>query len=139
MDRPAVRGGGSDAHSSGFPHDLTGIDGVVESPSMFSERPALWVNGTEIAHFDGPRLLDVRLTRGEIRATRSRLRAEGRVHLRASSSSDWIEVEVPGEVEGDDLVHELVEQAVAAHRAQPGKAPMPPATGEALARRHRFH
>ena len=106
---------------------------------MFSDRPALWVNGTEIAHFDGPARLDVRLTREEIRAARSRLRAEERIHLRPSSSSDWLTVALAGAADCDGLVQELVERAAAVHRAEPGDVPNPVPTREALERRRRFH
>lgn len=127
------------SESSVFPPSLAAIDGVVVSPSMFSDRPALWVNGHEIAHFDGHDRMDVRLTRAVIRATRPRLRAEPRIHLRSSSSADWLEVHVEGAIVHDPLVHELVERAAAAHRAPPGIHAEPPPTGPALERRRRFH
>jgi hypothetical protein len=59
------------------------------------------------------------------------------VNLRRSGS-DWLEVVfyAPGD---EDLVIELVEAAVAAHRALPGTLPAPPATGADLTRRRRFH
>ena len=68
---------------------LAGIDGVVESDSAFQDGLAYWVNGTEIAHFEGEHAIDLRLTRSQIRARRDQLRADPRVVLRPSSS-DWL-------------------------------------------------
>lgn len=128
---------GSD-RTVGLPALLLRVDGVEASESMFSGSPALWVNGKEIAHADGPGCFDVRLTRGVIRELRERLRADPRVRLRRSSSSDWVEVEIHS-VEDETFLVEVVERAAAAHRAPTGILPTPPPTGEALARRRRFH
>ncbi len=117
--------------------ELCQIDGVVESESVFSSGPGFWVNGTEIAHFEGARAVDLRLTRAEIRARRARLRDDPRVTLRASSS-DWLTVEF-GAPADEALVLELAEIAAAAHRPPDGSAGLPPPTGAALARRRRFH
>jgi hypothetical protein len=117
---------------------LLTIDGVMESPSMFLLRPAFWVNGKEIAHEDADGIYDVRLTRQVIRQMRARLRAEPRVRLRPSSSSDWIEVEV-ADADGEELLVDLVLAAVTAHRPPPGTRLRPPPQDEELARRRRFH
>lgn len=117
---------------------LLTIDGAVESPSMFSDRTALWVNGKEIAHRDADGTYDVRLSRQLIRQRREALRAEPLVHLRASSSSDWLAVEVDG-ARGEELLLELVAAAAAAHRPTRGAMPKPPPQGQVLARRRRFH
>ncbi len=105
---------------------------------MFSERPALWVNGKEIAHWDAGGTFDVRLTRGVIRELRSRLRTDPRVRLRPSSSADWLEVAV-GDATSEELLVELVDRAADAHRPVLGKIAALPPQGEALARRRRFH
>lgn len=117
---------------------LLAIDGVVESPSMFSDRPALWMNGKEIAHRDADGSYDIRLTRQVIRQMRDQLRAEPHVRLRASSSSDWVEVEVT-DANGEELVVELVRAAADAHRPAPGADLRAAPQGEELARRRRFH
>lgn len=117
---------------------LLAIDGVVESPSMFSDRPALWVNGKEIVHRDAGGSYDVRLTRQVIRQMRDQLRAEPCVHMRSSSSSDWIEVEV-ADGKGEELVVTLARAAADAHRPAPGAALRAPPQGKELARRRRFH
>jgi len=117
---------------------LLAIDGIFESPSTFSGRPAVWVNGKEIAHRDADGSYDIRLTRQVIRQMRDQLRAEPRVHLRASSSSDWVEVEGT-DAEGEELVVELVRAAADAHRPAPGAALRPLPQGKELARRRRFH
>jgi hypothetical protein len=116
---------------------LCRIDGVVEGESAFKDGPGFWVNGTEIAHFEGATAIDLRLTRAEIRARRARLREDPRVTLR-SSSSDWLTVEF-GTAAGGPLVLELAGIAAAAHRPAAGAAALPVPTGAALARRRRFH
>lgn len=105
---------------------------------MFSDRAALWVNGTEIAHRDADGTYDVRLSRQVIRQRREELRAEPLVHLRASSSADWLAVEAV-DPHGEDLLVELVIAAAAAHRPPEGTMPEPPPEGKELARRRRFH
>ena len=117
---------------------LLAIDGVVESESMFSERPALWVNGKEIVHRNDNGAYDVRLGRQAIRRMGNRLRADPRVHLRASSSSDWVEIEVT-DVAGEEALVELVTAAAQTHSPPPGEALRPPPRGEELARRRHFH
>jgi hypothetical protein len=136
-----LRRGGDAARLTGMTDALAAalcrIDGVVEGDSMFSSRPGFWVNGKEIAHFEGATVIDLRLTRAEIRARRAALRADPRVALR-SSSSDWLTIEF-GTAADEAFVLELAEIAAAAHRPAGGSAPLPPPTGAALARRRRFH
>ena len=115
---------------------LAAIEGVVESDSAFQKGLAYWVNGKEIAHFEGP-AIDIRLTREVIRQRRQDLKADPRVHLRRSGS-DWLEVAFTSP-EDDEFVIELVQAAAAAHRAPPGTLVAPPPTGSDLARRRRFH
>jgi luciferase-like monooxygenase len=115
---------------------LAAIEGVVESDSAFQKGLAYWVNGKEIAHFEGP-AIDIRLTREVIRQRRQDLKADPRVHLRRSGS-DWLEVAFTSP-EDDEFVIELVQAAAAAHRAPPGTLAAPPPTGSDLARRRRFH
>jgi hypothetical protein len=117
--------------------DLCQIDGVIEGESAFKDGPALWVNGKEIAHFEGERAIDLRLTRAEIRARRTDLRADPRVSLR-SASSDWITVELAGP-QDESFVRELAEIAAAAHRPSDGGPGRPPPAGADLARRKHFH
>ncbi len=109
---------------------------MLESPGIFSEEDAYWVNAKEIAHFhDGD--LELRLTRPVISAYRKRLLADDRIERRAPSS-DWILVRCrsPRDIL---LVRELAELAAAAHGPPPGIPPELPPTGAALARRRRFH
>jgi hypothetical protein len=115
---------------------LIGIEGVVESPSAFGEKPALWVNGKEIAHEEGS-ILDIRLTRALIKANGSELRADERVTLR-SSSSDWIDV-ATSEPGAKKLALRLVRMSADAHRAPAGTTPALPPEGHDLERRRRFH
>jgi Family of unknown function (DUF5519) len=116
---------------------LCRISGVLEGESAFKPGSAFWVNGKEIAHFEGDRAIDLRLTRAEIRARRAELRADPRVTLRASSS-DWLTIEFAGAPD-EEFVCGLAEIAAAAHRPADGSAPKPPPAGSDLARRRRFH
>ncbi len=116
---------------------LAAIEGVVESDSAFQEGLAYWVNGTEIAHFEGRHAIDLRLTRGQIRARREQLRADPRVILR-SGSSDWLTVEFRSAAD-EAFVIELAGAAAAAHRPADGAPARPPPTGRSLARRKHFH
>jgi hypothetical protein len=116
---------------------LCRIDGVAESDSAFKDGPGFWVNGREIAHFEGASAIDLRLTRAEIRARRVQLRADPRVTLR-SSSADWLTVDF-GTAADEAFVLELAEIAAAAHLPPDGTAPLLPPSGAALARRRRFH
>jgi len=46
------------------------IEGVIVSDSMFGNGYAYWVNGTKIAHIEHDDVIEVRLTRSEIRERR---------------------------------------------------------------------
>lgn len=116
---------------------LLRAEGVSESPSMFTDALAFWVDGKEIAHFDADDVLDLRLTRAVIREHRARLKADARVTLRRSGG-DWVEVRFAG-AEDVAFVGELAELAAAAHRPAPGAAAKAPPVGPALDRRRRFH
>jgi hypothetical protein len=115
---------------------LSRIDGVIEAESAFRPGPGFWAGGKEIAHFDGPDAVDLRLTRAEIRARRRELRADPRVELR-SSSSDWITITASSPAD-EEFVIALAQVAAAAHRPADGAVLSPP-TGADLARRRRFH
>jgi hypothetical protein len=116
---------------------LAALDGVEESDSAFKDDVGYWVNGKEIAHFEGERAIDIRLTRAVIRDRRAQLMTDPRVRRRASGS-DWLTVELTG-VDVMSFVIELARAAVAAHRAAPGTIAAPPPGGADLAGRRRFH
>jgi hypothetical protein len=117
---------------------LAAIGGVDVGESVFGAGDGYWVNGKEIAHFDDDDVIDVRLTRIEIRSRRATLRVDPRVRLRTSSSSDWLEIRLTSP---DDVAFaaDLARAAVAAHLPAPGTVPKPVPTGADLARRRRFH
>ena len=116
-------------------HRCADIAGAALGDGAFADGPAIWVGKREIAHFDGPDDLEIRLTKAVIRERRSELRANEAVELRRSTS-DWILVRVRSRPDFD-LAYALVRDAIAANvpSAQPG---LPP-TGSELARRRRFH
>jgi hypothetical protein len=113
---------------------LLRIDGIVESPGIFYDEDAFWVNGKQIAHFHGDDAMEIRLTKKVISELRARLRTEAGVTLRAGSS-DWITVAL----EDTALIRELAERAAAAHRPPAGSTPEPPPGGAKLERMRRFH
>jgi hypothetical protein len=117
--------------------ELAHIPGMLEGESVFSEGPAYWVNGKQVAHFVDDERLELRLTKPVIRELRPMLNVDRRVELR-SSPSDWIIVRV---ATGADIafVVELAHRAATAHLPPDDAAPKPPPTGGDLERRRRFH
>jgi hypothetical protein len=116
---------------------LLALPEVVESPGIFDEGMAFWVNGKQAANFLGDDMIAIRLTRPLIREMRERLRADPRVAaLRASS--DWIQVGLSSN-EDVAFVLELAEMAFALYRPPPGVPARPPPLGAELERRRRFH
>jgi hypothetical protein len=118
---------------------IRALHGVAEGESVFSDGRGFWAGGKQIAHVvdvgpDGSLVLEVRLTRGVIRDRRAELRADERVTLRRSTSSDWLEVLVAEPADVAWAVA-LVAAAAAAH-PRPGR---PPPSGPELERRRRFH
>jgi hypothetical protein len=118
---------------------LCEIDGVDEGSSAFAEgdAPALWVDGTQVAHFVGDDALEVRLTKKWISADRAVLKADPRVTLR-KNTSDWLVVKF-SRTSDLPFVRELVATAVDAHKPSAERPSRPPPAGAELARRRRFH
>ena len=118
-------------------HELGRIPAMLEGESVFSDGPAYWVNGKQVAHFIDDERMELRLTKGVIRELRTALQADSRAEVR-SSSSDWIVVRVPGEADIQFVVG-LARRAAEAHLPADGAASKPPPTGADLERRRRFH
>jgi len=116
---------------------LLAIAGVAEAPSMFKDDLAFWVNGTEIAHFEGETAVDIRLTRPVISAARASLRDDPLVRRRASSS-DWVVVSLESPA-GIGRAVELAGIAALAHAPAAGTDPKLPPDGSRLQRRRRLH
>ena len=116
---------------------LLAIPGVVESPGVFSDGDAFWINGTQIAHWCDEYTLELRLTKKLISERREELKQDMRVTLR-KSGSDWIMLRFDSR---DDVIFaaRLAIAAAEAHRPSDGMALQPPPTGAALERRRRFH
>lgn len=112
------------------------IECVVESPGIFSDEDAFWVNGREIAYFDGD-TLGLRLTRKVIGEQRATLKGDARVRRRGKSS-DWVEVSI-GSAADVTFALALVELAAAAYRPPAGVPLRPPPVGPELEKRRRFH
>jgi hypothetical protein len=111
------------------------VAGTAVGEGAFAPGLALWVGTREVAHFDGPDVLDVRLTKAVIRERRSELTNDDRIELRLGTS-DWLRVRVKTRSDREHALA-LVRDAVASNL--PTAAPGPPPEGEALARRRRFH
>jgi hypothetical protein len=116
---------------------LLAIPGVVESPGVFYDADAFWINGTQIAHWRDPFTLELRLTKKVISERRKELREDARVILR-KGGSDWIMLHFDSR---DDVIFaaRLAIAAADAHRPAPGVPLKPPPTGADLERRRKFH
>jgi hypothetical protein len=115
---------------------LLAIDGVVESPGIFGEGDAFWVNGKQMANFTGDDSIELRLTRKLISANRARLKDDPRMTLR--KSSDWLGVRFQAAADVA-LVLELGELTASVYRAPAGTTPQLPPDGAKLERMRRFH
>jgi hypothetical protein len=116
---------------------LLAIPGVVESPGVFHDADAFWINGAQIAHWRDPYTLELRLTKKLIRERRAELKQDPRVILRRGAS-DWIMLHFDSR---DDVIFaaRLAIAAADAHRPADGTPMKPPPTGADLDRRKRFH
>jgi hypothetical protein len=90
------------------------LEGATLGEGAFAPGPAIWAGGREVAHFEAPDELHVRLTRALIRERRTELRADERIELRPSTS-DRIRVRV-ATAAGLDAAFALVRDAVEANR-----------------------
>jgi hypothetical protein len=109
--------------------------GAALGESAFGSGPAIWVGKREVAHFDGERTIDIRLTKAVIRSRRPQLKSDERVTLRPSTS-DWIEVEVRSDADAE-WASALIRDAIEANL--PTAPPGLPPEGADLERRGRFH
>lgn len=91
---------------------LLALEALDERPSRFGGKDAFFLGKRELAHFEGPGVLDLRLTRREIRSRKDELTKDPRASLRGSS--DWLELacQEPADL---DWILELVQVAVAAN------------------------
>jgi hypothetical protein len=115
---------------------LLAIPGMEEGESSWSDGPALWVNGKQVANFSGENVLELRLTRPVIRAIKERLAGDTGIDVR--KNSDWVRIAIVS-TEQRGLILELAEAAAAVHRPAAGAVPKPVPAGAAMARRKRFH
>jgi hypothetical protein len=111
---------------------VAGYPQVVEASSQFAERPALWVDGRELAYLDGP-VLGLRLPRS---AEREAVGPAVRARLVRRPGSDW--VHVPIDALEELGLGQLMAAAVAANR-RPGWSGPPAPEPERIARRRRWH
>ncbi len=116
---------------------LLSIAGVVESPGVFTDEDAFWMNGSQIACWKLDGKLEVRLTKVAIREQRERLKADPRISFH-SKSSDWIDITLASATDVP-FAADLARIAADAHRPANGTTPKPPPTGADLERRRRFH
>ena len=115
---------------------LLGIPGLEEGENSWGDDTALWVNAKQMANFTAPRALEIRLGKALIRELKARLKDDARVTLRGSS--DWVSFAFES---ADDFgfLAEMAALAAIVYLPADGSAPQPPPTGEAMARRKRFH
>jgi hypothetical protein len=113
------------------------IDGVLESPGIFGDDDAFWMNGKEIGYFQhGGEVFGLRLTKQEISARRAELRTDPRVTLKASS--DWIHMTLSKPSDAT-LALELAAVAAKVHEPAKGVPLALPPSGAKLERMRRFH
>ncbi len=67
------------------------LRGVIIRPSRWVDELSVWAGGRELLHADAPGLIDIRLSRGLIRALGPSLRHDPRIVLR-KTPSDWLRV-----------------------------------------------
>ena len=91
---------------------LLELEPLEERPSRFGGKPAFWASGREVAHFEAGDVLDLRLTRAEIRARRADLAADPRASLRGG---DWLELSF-GSAEDLEWILGLARAALGANR-----------------------
>lgn len=91
---------------------LLALEAFDQRPSRFGGKEAYFVGKREVAHFEGPGVLDLRLTKREIRSRKDDLESDPRATLRGSS--DWLELAF-SEPADLDWILDLVEVAVAAN------------------------
>ena len=108
-----------------------------EGESVFSEGPAYWVNAKQVAHLMAPGVLELRLTKAEIRDRRAALKSDPRVELRRSGS-DWLILRFSNDADVEFAVG-LATAAAGAHAPTGGAPRNLPPIGAALERRRRFH
>lgn len=84
---------------------LLGAPGLTERRSRYGDKPALVLDGREIAHREGPGMVDVRLTRARIRT----LPPDPRITRR--DSSNWVDLALTGPADVTDpadLLHDVI-------------------------------
>lgn len=98
----------------GFVDAVLTLAPADERPSRYGAKPALVLDGREIAHREGPGLIDLRLTRAGWAGVLGRFAHDPRVRHDAGRR-DWIELQVSSVHDLDDLTP-LIAAAVAANQ-----------------------
>ena len=86
---------------------------IQERRSRFADKPALFLDGREIAHLEAPGVIDLRITSAGWRQTRDNYGEDPAV-CRDSSRRDWLELLLQSAAEIDRLAP-LLTVAVAAN------------------------
>jgi hypothetical protein len=87
---------------------------LQERRSRFADKPALFLDGREIAHCEAPGIIDVRITQSGWSRVKERYRDHPAVR-KDPSRRDWLEV-VLGSPADLDSIASLLAEAVASNR-----------------------
>jgi len=90
------------------------VAAVQERRSRFADKPALWLDGREIAHLEAPGIIDLRITQAGWSAVKEDFRADPAVR-RDSSRRDWLELHVRSAADVERL-SPLLAAAITANR-----------------------
>lgn len=108
-----MRAHGEGAQWDAFVDAMLRIGPVQERRSRYGDKPALFLDGREIAHLEGPGIIDLRITRAGWSDAKQHY-ADDPAIRRDPSRRDWIEL-VLGSPADLDRVASLLAMAVASN------------------------
>jgi Family of unknown function (DUF5519) len=106
-----VTGGDDDLRWDAFAAAMLAAGPVYERRSRYGDKPALFIEGREVAHLEAPGVIDLRITRQGWSQARGDYGDDPAVH-RDPSRRDWIELHPRSPSDLDHLAGLLVIAAV---------------------------
>jgi Family of unknown function (DUF5519) len=100
-------GGHDDPRWDAFVTTMLGCGPSDERRSRYGEKPALFIDGREIAHLEAPGVIDLRITRHGWSQARDEYGEDPAVH-RDPARRDWIELRLHSPADLDRLTRLLV-------------------------------
>ena len=108
-----VDGGECDPFWEAFVTAMLAVGSAHERQSRYGNKPALFIEGREVAHLEAPGIIDLRITRQGWAQIKSEYANHPAVH-RDPSRRDWIELRTRSLADLDRLAS-LISTAVAAN------------------------